>query len=254
MTDIANAEVTEIARAKFATGSDVATLFAKYEDNPEFRVDVFGVKDTETGKVFGVRLMAYDGKTEWKLHSAYVVDRDVWTFRLDARVKAGFKGKILVGATGGKTYAVYITDGRPAKIAHVVPLVDLLHGRTTTITVADYGRLKVAFSKVFGVDANLSTAEDEAVNFRETEVCRKNGLRLVKFASVSGGTGIYRVYQEDDGRLVEPHLRTLQEGYLAIGHIPQAQQTAPGGKTNVPQKLDKPKGEKGGKDGKKKAA
>ena len=247
-------DTVAVARSNFSNGADVVVLFAKREDNPKFQVDVWGVKDLTSKTPFGVCLMGYDGKKEWKLRSAYRAEGEVWAFHSDSRVKAGFKGKILVGATGGKTYAVYITDGRPAKIAHVVPLLDLLHDRSTTIAVADYGRLKVAFAKTFLVDANLSKEEDEAVNFRETEVCRKNGLRLVKFASVSGGTGIYRVYREDDGRLVEPHLRTLQEGYLAIGHIPQAQQTAPGGKTNVPQKLDKPKGEKGGNNGKKKAA
>jgi hypothetical protein len=231
MTNIVDTnEVLEVPRAQVVSGSDVQVLFAKRDDNSEFRVDVFGVKDVETGKTFGLRLMAYEGKTVWRLQSAYRLNDDVWSYRTDARVKAGFKGKVMLGATGGKTYAVYIANDR---IEAVVPLLDLLHNRLTNIKVADFGRLRVAFAKIFMVDANLSKEEDEAVNFRETEVCRKNGLRLVKFVHISGGAGIYRVYREKDGQLVESHLRTLSEGYLAIGHVPRAPQTAPGTKTNV---------------------
>lgn len=229
MTNIAT---TEVARAKFAVGTDVLALFSERDDNEAFNVDVFGVKDLESGKVFGLRLMAYEGKAEWRLHSAFLSLGDIWTFRHDARVKAGFKGKVMIGATGGKTYVVYIAKGRVDRIEHIVPLLDLLHDRSTTIPVADYARLKTAFAKTFMVDANLSQEEDRSVNFRETEVCRHDGLRLMKLAHISGGKGVYLV-RNMAGDLQSDTMQTLAEGYLAIGHVPQAPQTAPGGKTNI---------------------
>lgn len=224
-------------RFDLAVAADVRVVFAKRDDNNTFQVDTWGVRVEDTGEVFSMNILGYYDPKPGSVPmfgSAKSAKGPVWGFKDDVRVKAGFTGQAVIMPHSGTTYVVFRSKGSKAAVHHVVSLCDLLMQQSPSMTPAESGRIKVAIAKALGINAVLTKDEDDAVSYsvRVIYTDPADKARLEKVANVHTNRATYRVV-DASGNLRHGPFHTLAEGQLAIGHVPEAPKTAPGGKTNV---------------------
>ncbi len=217
--------------------ADVRLAFAKQDDNNTFQVDTWGVRVETSREVFSMNILGYYDPKPGSVPmfgSAKSAKGPVWGFKDDVRVKAGFTGQAVIMPHSGTTYVVFRSKGAKAAVHHVVPLVDLLTQSKTDMTPAESGRIKVAIAKALGINAMLTTDENDAVSYtvRVIYTDPADKARLEKVVNVHTNRATYRVVGAD-GALRHGPFHTLAEGQLAVGHVPEAPKTAPGGKTNI---------------------
>lgn len=185
-------------RSTFVVGSDLQVAFKGQEDNQKCAVDQWAIKFA--GKYFLANLILPHAAPEgalWLLGSiAEYRSSPVWGFKDDKRVKAGFQGRAFPLVMNELTYLVYTTQGAKPRVAHVVPLREILaqHEIEQSLDVAlarkreaanllgydvDYTTAEAAWNKY---QAEQARAEDEARRAEEEE--RREAERQVKVRAI----------------------------------------------------------------------
>ncbi len=226
------------SRATFAPDDDVRVSFSHRADNDGCLVDTFdlvagGVNYT-TNLILPYSAPA-DGR--WLIGSINngFRGRNVWVYKDDMRVRAGFKGIAFPYAFKNMTYVLYVAA--TFQLVHVIPLVHLIQWPEPTLSPVESARLKLGISSLLGFTPIFTDEETDAMYHRTLIDCQGN-RRLIKVVAYPGSAWVIRYEistKADDGFESIEKLSTtiLSIARKHFGHVP-VPLAVKSGKTNFP--------------------